>query len=125
MNTSVFKTPSAAAVAVKLDKSRRRAERRVSHRVPCRVRASDALQGKGVCVVGQTVNLSANGLAVQVGRSMAEGTSVEVLLPPLDGEPTRLLGRVAHSRRVLSGTFEIGIWIEPEAGDSDLRGCRT
>jgi hypothetical protein len=60
------------------------------------------------------VNLSVNGLAIQVGRPIATGASVEVLLPHLDGEPTRLLGRVAHSRRVLSGTFEIGIWIEPD-----------
>jgi hypothetical protein len=57
------------------------------------------------------VNLSANGLAVQLSRPMDAGTPVEVLLPPLDGEPTRLLGTVAHSRRVLSGTFEVGILI--------------
>jgi hypothetical protein len=117
MNTSVLKMPSAAVVAAKVDKARRRAERRVAHRVPCRVRAADALDGKGICVIGQTVNLSANGLAVQVGESMDAGTLVEVLLPPLDGEPTRLVGTVAHSRRVLSGTFEIGILVRAEAGD--------
>jgi len=78
------------------------------------VRASDGSGGKIVSEVGQTVNLSANGLAVQLGRPVHDGVRVEVLLPQLDGEPTRLVGRVAHSRRVLSGTFEVGIWIDPE-----------
>jgi hypothetical protein len=99
------------AAATNINKPRRRAERRVAHRVPCRVRASEVLAGKGICAVGQTVNLSANGLAVHLAGPMDEGTAVEVLLPPLDGEPMRLFGRVAHSRRVLSGTFEIGILI--------------
>jgi hypothetical protein len=106
-----FEIPLATAVAAKTNQTRYRAERRVSHRVPCRVRASSARPGKGLSAVGQTVNLSASGLAVQLAQPMDEGTSVEVLLPPLDGEPTRLLGTVAHSRRVLSGTFEIGILI--------------
>jgi hypothetical protein len=105
---------SATAAAVKGDTSRRRAERRVAHRVPCRVRAADTVYGKAVSVVGETVNLSANGLAVQLGRPVEDGARVEVLLPQLDGEPTRLVGRVAHSRRVLSGTFELGIRIESE-----------
>ncbi len=114
MKSAPLKMSSVTAIAAKMDKSRRRVERRVAHRVPCRLRASGDLQGKTLSVVGQTVNLSANGLAVQVGQPMDAGTSVEILLPPLDGEPTRLLGKVAHSRRVLSGTFEIGIWIEPD-----------
>lgn len=111
MSTTPFEIPVATAAAAKTSKSRSRVERRVAHRVPCRVRASAALQGKGLCAIGQTVNLSANGLAVQLSRPMDEGTAVEVLLPPLDGEPTRLVGTVAHSRRVLSGTFEVGILI--------------
>ena len=118
MSSTLSEIPLAAAAAAKTSKSRRRAERRVAHRVPCRVRASEALHAKGSCVVGQTVNLSANGLAVQLARPMDEGTTVEVLLPPLDGEPTRLFGTVAHTRRVLSGTFEIGILISGEGMDS-------
>jgi hypothetical protein len=78
------------------------------------VRAASAAASKALSVIGQTVNLSANGLAVQIGRPLLEGTWVEVLLPHLDGEPTRLRGKVVHSRRVLSGTFEVGIRIEPE-----------
>jgi hypothetical protein len=118
MNLSTLKMPSATGLMPNVDAYRRRAERRVAHRVPCRVRSHNTLLGKRVSVVGQTVNLSADGLAVQVGQPMDEGTSVEVLLPHLDGEPTRLWGRVAHSRRVLSGTFEVGIWIEPEIASS-------
>ncbi len=97
-----------------LNKSRRRVERRVAHRVPCRVRVSEPPAGKGASAIGQTVNLSANGLAVQLARPMPAGTAVEVLMPPLDGEPTRVLGTVAHSRRVLSGTFEVGILISED-----------
>jgi hypothetical protein len=117
MSTSRPSLHPAVATPVKGDTFRRRAERRVAHRVPCQVRASDADAGHGriVSVVGQTVNLSANGLAVQLGRPVREGAHVEVLLPQLDGEPTRLVGRVAHSRRVLTGTFELGIRIEPES----------
>ena len=116
MNVSLLKTPLTTKAVSVGEHTHRRGERRVAHRVPCRLRASDATHAKGVCVVGQTVNLSANGLAVQVGHSVDEGTAVEVLLPPLDGEPTRLYGTVAHTRRVLSGTFEIGIRIGPEGG---------
>ena len=94
--------------------ARRRTERRVPHRVPCRLRASDDIPGKPVALLGQTVNLSASGLAVQVGCPVQCGARVEVLLPRVDGEPTRLAGTVAHSRRVLTGTFEVGIRIEPE-----------
>ncbi|MFQ5805470.1 MAG: PilZ domain-containing protein [Phycisphaerae bacterium] len=114
MDPRPIRRPSATAAAAKVNTSRRRAERRVAHRVPCRVRASDTAHGKAVSVVGQTVNRSANGMAVQVGQPMDEGARVEVLLPHLDGEPTRLMGTVAHSRRVVTGTFEVGIWIEPE-----------
>jgi len=118
MDPSTLIMPSATIPIPSVDAALRRAERRVAHRVPCRVRSFNSALGKPVSVVGQTVNLSANGLAVQIGRPIEEGTSVEVLLPHLDGEPTRLCGRVAHSRRVLSGTFEVGIWIEPESTSS-------
>jgi len=101
--------------AVRSQPARGRGERRVAHRVPCRVRVRHAADGRKLAVVGQTVNLSANGLAVQLGRALEHGVAVEVLLPHLDGEPTRLHGRVVHSRRVLSGTFEIGIRLEPGA----------
>lgn len=114
MNPSLAGTGSATATVAGGSAPHRRAERRVAHRVPCRVRAMRTSNGKNVSVVGQTVNVSANGLAVQLARSVDDGTPVEILLPHLDGEPTRLRGRVVHSRRVLSGTFEVGIQMEPE-----------
>ena len=114
MGASLLGTPAATHMVTKGNKSRR-IERRVAHRVPCNVRAPRTPLGKPLSVVGQTVNLSANGMAVQLGQPLEEGTRVEVLLPHLDGEPTRLLGKVAHTRRVLSGTFEVGIRIEPES----------
>lgn len=114
MRAPLLNMPAATPAAPKADASRRRTERRVAHRVPCRVRVSDTARGKSAAELGQTVNLSANGLAVQLGRPMEAGAQVEVLLPHLDGEPTRLQGTVAHSRRVLTGTFELGIQIEPE-----------
>ena len=115
MKSSIVNTPSVRAIAAKMEKIRRRAERRVSHRVPCRVRCSDTHIGKGLCAVGQTINLSANGIAVQLAEPMEEGTPVEILLPQLDGEPTRVCGKVAHTRRVHTGSFEVGIWIEPDS----------
>jgi hypothetical protein len=115
MKAPLLSVPAATPAAPKTNAFRRRTERRVAHRVPCRVRTLDVARDKSTAVLGQTVNLSANGLAVQVGRPMEAGAQVEVLLPHLDGEPTRLRGMVAHSRRVVTGTFELGIQIEPES----------
>ncbi len=94
--------------------ARRRTELRFAHRVPCRVRTREGHTKAALSVIGQTVNLSARGVAVQVGHPIRVGLPVEVLLPHLDGEPMRVTGRVVHSRRVVSGTFEIGISIESD-----------
>jgi hypothetical protein len=115
MNASALTTASATTAATSIDTYRRRAERRVAHRVPCRVRVLNSSTGRVVSVVGQTVNLSVSGLAVQLGCAMVAGTHLEVLLPQLDGEPMRLHGRVVHCRRVLTGTFEVGVWVELES----------
>jgi hypothetical protein len=81
----------------------RRRERRVSHRVPCRVRLLDAV------VPGEIVNVSIRGLAVHVGAPAPAGAPVELWLPTTDGQAGCLIGYVVHTRRVLSGTFELGI----------------
>jgi len=60
-------------------------------------------------VCGETVNISPAGVAVQLGKPIPEGTVVEVLIPHLDADPLCVHGTVAHTRRVLTGTFEIGI----------------
>jgi hypothetical protein len=86
---------------------RSRGERRCAYRVPCRIRelggaAPEALEG-------QTVNISGGGLALLVSRALDAGLRVEVLLPTPDGAGIRMAGEVAHSRRVVSGTFEVGV----------------
>lgn len=118
MSTSPFVMPSVASFQKKLEQMPQRAERRMAHRVPCRVRTIDTTREFAISVVGQTVNLSASGVAVQLGHPIDAGTPVEVFLPHLDGVPMRLRGHVAHSRRVLSGTFEIGIRINQPESDN-------
>jgi hypothetical protein len=87
--------------------AKRPRKRRTPHRVPCRLRVIGAA---GIqAVLGETLNISATGLALQVGAEIAPGARVEVLLPHLDGEPACLYGTVVRKRRVLSGTYEIGL----------------
>jgi len=114
MEATLLNVPSTNAALANVKPKAQRGERRVPHRVPCQLRARNDALGKAVALLGQTVNLSASGLAVQVGQPVQYGARVEVLLPHIDGEPTRLNGTVAHSRRVHTGTFELGIRIEPE-----------
>ena len=117
MNFSPPLIPSTDSFLTKLEKMPRRVELRVSHRVPCRVRTFEIVPDHALTAVGQTVNLSQAGLAVQLGKPIDAGTSVEVSLPHLDGVPVTLHGRVAHSRRVMSGTYEIGIRLESTESD--------
>lgn len=102
------------AAAVVSDRTRRAADRRTPHRVPCRVRVLAPANGPVVTMVGQTVNLSADGMAVQVNRSIPEGAAVETLVPGLSGETLYAYGKVVHARQVLTGMFEIGIRFEGE-----------
>lgn len=84
--------------------------RRFACRVLCRVRELGG--ASRVVLEGQTVNISGGGLALLVGRALERGARVEVLLPSPDGSGIRLTGEVAHSRRVLSGTYEVGVRLE-------------
>lgn len=90
-----------------------RGERRVPHRVPCRVRWYDDDAAEPVTLVGETTDISAGGLGVQIGCPVPPGARVEALVPHLAGEPTIIAGVVAHSRRVLADRYEIGIAAEP------------
>lgn len=102
--------PSAAAKSVAPDRTYvERATRRVPHRVPCRVRLIDPATGAGRTVVGETVDLSAGGVALQLGSDVPVGTWVETLVPHLHGEPLFLCGTVVHSRRTMAANYEIGI----------------
>ena len=87
-------------------------ERRIPHRVPCRVTIYDAESGRSASLVGQTTNMSRSGLALQLGRHVPEGTSIEALVPHLNSNPTSFRGTVVHSQRVLADTYEIGIEFE-------------
>ena len=89
-----------------------RRQRRIPHRVPCRVCTVDE-QGVRFPTLGETLNVSDEGLAVVVGIEIAKGQTVEVLIPHLDGEPACLYGEVVHRRRVSSGTIELGIELQP------------
>lgn len=91
-----------------------RGETRIAHRMPCRVQLTDPETGSRVQLYGETLNLSRRGLAVQVGREITTGSAVEVLIEAPDGGLSCLIGSVIHSRRVLSGTYEVGIGVTNE-----------
>jgi hypothetical protein len=91
-----------------------RGEPRIAHRMPCRVLLTDPDTGSRVELCGETLNLSRRGLAVHVGREIPTGSTVEVLIEAPDGGPSCLIGAVIHSRRVLSGTYELGIGVTNE-----------
>lgn len=114
---STLPTPSVKKSGFQPESHRWREERRVAHRVPCRVRTTSHTGSGRVSLVGHTVNMSANGMGVQVGRPMGPGEHVDVLLPQLAGEPTQFLGKVVHCRRVSAGTYELGIHVYPDADD--------
>lgn len=107
MHAAPIRAPAVAAgnAAVK-----RRRKRRIPHRVPCRLRIFGPLAAQPL--LGETVDISPTGLALQLGADVAAGTRVEVLLPHLDGEPACLYGTVVRRRRVLTGTYEIGIRLD-------------
>lgn len=89
--------------------ARPRRDTRVPYRVPCRVRLIDTATGEARAVVGETVNLSGAGLSVQLPVEAPVGTWVETLVLNPAGDPMFLCGHVAHVRRTLSSSFEIGV----------------
>ncbi|MBI5865741.1 MAG: PilZ domain-containing protein [Planctomycetes bacterium] len=96
-----------------------RLETRVCHRVPCRVNMIDSGQSEPIAIDGETLNVSRTGIAVQVGMRVPEGATVEVLVAHADGAPSCLVGKVVHSRRVTTGTYEVGIGVVGELRTSD------
>ena len=113
-HTAARTLPNVAAVGSPSDMHRKRAGCRVPHRVPCCLRVSGNQNTADLSITGETVNMSAGGLSVQLGQSVPQGTPVEVLLPQTTNEPICAHGLVVHSRRVATGTFEIGIWINAD-----------
>jgi len=100
---------SVPAQPARVGRAAGREHRRAPHRVPCRLRYRDPASGQVCWLVGETVNVSAGGLAVQVGKDVSAGTQVEALMPGAGDQPQVVCGTVSHSRRVLSGMFELGI----------------
>jgi len=82
---------------------------RVAHRVPCTLSVLGGQAATAGILPGQTVNVSASGLAVQVGCPLERGARVQVVLAGVDGELTQLVGEVVRTRQVNAGTYELGI----------------
>jgi hypothetical protein len=104
-NPSTASGPTAARATAHLV----RAERRTPYRIPCRVRLVDADTGEVRTVVGETVNLSRRGVALQLAADVSLGTWIETLIPHPNGDPLFLCGKVVHSRRTMMANFEIGV----------------
>lgn len=90
-------------------------ERRTSFRAHCRVVVphEHGADGNAVVFEGETLNLSARGVAIQTGQPLSLGTAVELQLS-LEGVDGPWRGVVVRSRRVVSGTFEIGVLLNAE-----------
>lgn len=84
------------------------------YRVPCRIRLVDQQTGHVRTVLGETINLSDGGIAMNVSIDAPVGTWVETLLPHPSGDPMFLCGRVVHCRRTLATSFELGVVVTNE-----------
>ncbi len=111
MNPPANATPVALANPSGTARTRGRgsAEPRVPYRVPCRVRLVDPVSGEVRNVIGETLNVSRGGMSLQISVNAAVGTWVETMVAHPCGEPMFLTGTVAHCRRTLASSFEIGV----------------
>lgn len=101
--------PPANAAVSRKRRPQERLLRRMPHRVPCRVRLVQPDTGESRTVMGETVNLSPTGVAIQLGLDVPVGTLVETLVPHAHGDPMLLRGTVVHSRRTMHANYEIGV----------------
>lgn len=99
------------------DRARLRGERRAPLRLPCTLLVNDEITGGQRRLNGHTVNFSVGGLAVMIGNAITEGVAVEVLFQGADGEARCMDGLVIHCRRVMTGSYEIGVAVGRD-GDS-------
>ena len=106
----VTNPPITSAKTAPRDRARRtRGVRRMPYRVPCRVRLVDAATGEVRTVVGETIEISPQGMALQIGMDVPLGTWVETLVPNPNGDPLFLCGTVVHTRQTMTAHFEIGV----------------
>lgn len=120
MNPSSAGFPTAIAAPVSLWNAKQWArDRRWPHRAPCLLRLLDPGGETMLEIRGETVNMSANGWAVQVSEPVPAGLFVETVIAHKSAhEAIVLRGKVVHSRRVLAGSFEVGVRTE----EPSLRG---
>ena len=109
----VIATPGPAARATPVappnaTRSQRR-QRRVPYRVPCRVRLANVATGEVRTVVGETVNISPGGFAVQLASPAPIGTWVETMVLHPNGDPLFLSGTVVHVRQTMTNQHELGV----------------
>jgi hypothetical protein len=104
----------APSIGTSATRPRRRA-RRVPYRVPCRVRLANVATGEVRTVVGETVNISPAGFAVQLAIAAPVGTWVETMVLHPNGEPLFLSGTVVHVRQTMSNQHEIGVSMPGDA----------
>lgn len=114
MNPSAAGFPTAIAVPVSVLSAKQRArDPRWSHRAPCLLRLLDSGGETTIEIRGETVNMSASGFAVQIAGPVPAGLSVETVIAHKSAEEAIVLrGKVVHSRRMLAGSFEIGVRTE-------------
>lgn len=82
---------------------------RLARRVPCRVRLPDEGARSGMLLLGHTVHVWRGGVAVQLARGIEPQTPVELQIVDGAGEIDTFPATVAYARRVMSGTYEIGL----------------
>lgn len=107
---AIANPPTASAVSPTRERGRlARGIPRRPYRVPCRVRLVDTNTGEIRTTLGETVNISPSGVALQVGLDVPVGTWVETLVANPAGDPLFLCGVVVHRRRTMTAGFEIGV----------------
>lgn len=91
------------------DSAPARRQPRAARRVPCRLWLRDADRRCSAALIGQTVHVWEGGVAIQLSQGLDARRLVELQVPDSVGEIVTLHGSVAYSRRVVSGTYEVGV----------------
>ncbi|MBW7905631.1 MAG: hypothetical protein LC135_01020 [Phycisphaerae bacterium] len=84
------------------------ATRRAAHRLPCTVRVGDC-QSPGSELSGVAVVVSADQIVLLLPENPQPGTRIETSIWPQACDAVNLCGHVVSSRRVLTGTYEVGV----------------
>lgn len=96
---------------------------RLARRVPCRVNVLDGDEGAETVLAGHTVQVWRGGVAVQLARGIEPQTRVELQVVSEGDEIDTYSATVAYTRRVMSGTYEVGLTLKGP-GDGAARPAR-